>query len=154
VLTRAYVCVVKTVCSTVMVENKLNAHLWKGISSHWSRGSSVSMVSDYGLDDLAIEVRSPAETKDFFCSPCVYTGSGAHPASCPTGNVSPFLEVNRGRGVTLTTHSHPVPRSRMSRSYISSSSTQGVCRLKQTSVSLHVRHLGRRSCWSHTTSCG
>jgi hypothetical protein len=108
-------------CSTVMVENKLNAHLWKGISSHWSRGSSVSMVSDYGLDDLAIEVRSPAETKDFSSSLCVYTGSGAHPASCPTGTVSPFLGVNRGRGVTLTTHSHPVPRSRMSRSYISSS---------------------------------
>jgi hypothetical protein len=29
-------------------------------------GSSVSIVSDYGLDDRAIEVRSPAETKGFF----------------------------------------------------------------------------------------
>jgi hypothetical protein len=28
-------------------------------------GSSGSMVSDYGLDDRAIEVRSPAEAKDF-----------------------------------------------------------------------------------------
>jgi hypothetical protein len=29
-------------------------------------GSSVSIVSDYGLDDRAIEVRSPAEAKAFF----------------------------------------------------------------------------------------
>jgi hypothetical protein len=31
-----------------------------------SRGSSVSVVSDYGLDDRAIGVRSPAEARDFF----------------------------------------------------------------------------------------
>jgi hypothetical protein len=31
-----------------------------------SRGSSVSIVSGYGLDDRAIEVRSPAEEKGFF----------------------------------------------------------------------------------------
>jgi hypothetical protein len=31
-----------------------------------SRGSSVSTVSGYGLDDRAIEVRSPAEAKGFF----------------------------------------------------------------------------------------
>jgi hypothetical protein len=31
-----------------------------------SRGSSVSIVSDYGLDNWAIEVRSPTETKGFF----------------------------------------------------------------------------------------
>jgi hypothetical protein len=31
-----------------------------------SRGSSVSIVSGYGLDDRAIEVRSPAEAKRFF----------------------------------------------------------------------------------------
>jgi hypothetical protein len=29
-------------------------------------GSSVSIVSGYGLDDRAIEVRSPAEAKVFF----------------------------------------------------------------------------------------
>jgi hypothetical protein len=28
-------------------------------------GSSVSIVSDYGLDDRVIEVRSPAEAKEF-----------------------------------------------------------------------------------------
>jgi hypothetical protein len=29
-------------------------------------GSSVSIVSGYGLDDWTIEVRSPAEAKGFF----------------------------------------------------------------------------------------
>jgi hypothetical protein len=47
-----------------------------------SRGSSVSIVSGYGLDYQAIEVRSPAEAKDFSSILCVQTGSGAHPASC------------------------------------------------------------------------
>jgi hypothetical protein len=32
-------------------------------------GSSVSIVSGYGLDDLAIEVRSPAKAKGFFLYP-------------------------------------------------------------------------------------
>jgi hypothetical protein len=41
-------------------------------------GSSVSIVSGYGLDDRAIEVRSPADAKDFSCSLCVQTGSGTH----------------------------------------------------------------------------
>jgi hypothetical protein len=45
-------------------------------------GSSGSTVSDYGLDDRAIEVRSPVKAKDFSSSLCVQTGSGAHPASC------------------------------------------------------------------------
>jgi hypothetical protein len=31
-----------------------------------SRGSSVSIVSSYGLDDRAIKVRSAAEAKGFF----------------------------------------------------------------------------------------
>jgi hypothetical protein len=42
-------------------------------------------VSDYGLDDRAIEVRSPTEAEDFSSSLCVHTGSGAHPASYPVG---------------------------------------------------------------------
>jgi hypothetical protein len=71
-----------------------------------SRGSSVSIVSGYGLDDRAIEVRSPAETKDFSHNLCVQTGSGAHPASCTMGTGGPFMGLKRGRGVTLTTHSH------------------------------------------------
>jgi hypothetical protein len=55
-----------------------------------SRVSSVSIVSDYGLDNRAIGVRSPAGAKDFFSSLCVHTGSGAHPASCTMGTGGPF----------------------------------------------------------------
>jgi hypothetical protein len=55
-----------------------------------SRGSSGSVVSDYGLDDRAIRVRSLAGAKDFSPSLCVQTGSGAHPASCPMGTGGPF----------------------------------------------------------------
>jgi hypothetical protein len=50
----------------------------------WSWGSSVSIVSDYGLD-WTTGVSSPPEAEDFSSSLCVQTGSGAHPASCPTG---------------------------------------------------------------------
>jgi hypothetical protein len=42
-------------------------------------------VSDYGLDDRAIGVRSAAGAKDFSSSLCVQTGSGANPASCTMG---------------------------------------------------------------------
>jgi hypothetical protein len=52
--------------------------------------SSVSIVSDYGLDDRAIKVRSPAGAEDFFSSLCVQTGSGAHLASCTVGTGGPF----------------------------------------------------------------
>jgi predicted CopG family antitoxin len=45
----------------------------------------VSIVSDYGLENRAIGVRSPAGVKDFSSSLCVQTGSGAHPASCTVG---------------------------------------------------------------------
>jgi hypothetical protein len=55
-----------------------------------SRGSSVSVVSGYELEDQAIEFRSPAETTGFFSTLCVQTGSGAHPASCPVGTGGPF----------------------------------------------------------------
>jgi hypothetical protein len=53
-------------------------------------GSSVSMVSGYGLDNQAIEVRSPAEAKDFSSNLCVQIGSEAHPASCTMGAGGPF----------------------------------------------------------------
>jgi hypothetical protein len=33
---------------------------------------------------------SPTEAEDFFSSPCVQTGSGAHPASYPMGTGGPF----------------------------------------------------------------
>jgi hypothetical protein len=46
--------------------------------------------SDYRLDDQAIEVRSPAEKRDFSSILCVQTGSGAHPASCTMGTWGPL----------------------------------------------------------------
>jgi hypothetical protein len=55
-----------------------------------SRVSSGSIVSDYGLDDRAIGVRSPAGAKDFSYSLFVQTGFGAHPASCTMGTGGPF----------------------------------------------------------------
>jgi hypothetical protein len=64
-----------------------------------SRGSSGSIVSDHGLDDRAIRVRSPAGAKDFSSSLCVQTGSEAHPASCTmgTGGLSPGGNARPGR---------------------------------------------------------
>jgi hypothetical protein len=55
-----------------------------------SRVSSGSIVSDYGLEDRAIGVRSPAGAKDFSSSVCVQTGSGVHPAFCTMGTGGPF----------------------------------------------------------------
>jgi hypothetical protein len=50
-----------------------------------SRGSSGSIVSDYGLDDRAIEVRSPTGVEEFSSSPCVQTGSGGPPSLLASG---------------------------------------------------------------------
>jgi hypothetical protein len=55
-----------------------------------SRVSSVSIVSDHGLEDRAIGVRSPAGAKNFSSSLFVQTSSGAHPASCTMGTGGPF----------------------------------------------------------------
>jgi hypothetical protein len=52
--------------------------------------SSGSIVSDYGLDDRAIGVRSQTGAKDFSSVLCVQTGPGAHPASCQMGTGGPF----------------------------------------------------------------
>jgi hypothetical protein len=83
-------------------------------------GSSVSIVSGYGLYDRAIEVRSPAEAKRIFPVACVQIGSGAHPASCKMGTGGHFPGAKARWSVMLITHPHLVPRSRMSRSYTSS----------------------------------
>jgi hypothetical protein len=45
-------------------------------------GSSVSIVSGYGLDDQAIEVRSPAKARDLSSNLSVQTVSEVHPACC------------------------------------------------------------------------
>jgi hypothetical protein len=61
--------------------------LWK---QRGSRGSSGSIGSDYGLDDRANGVRSPAGAEEFSSSLCVLTGTVAHPASCTMGTGGPF----------------------------------------------------------------
>jgi hypothetical protein len=55
-----------------------------------SRVSPGSIVSDYGLNDRAIGVRSPAGAEDFSSSLCVQIGSGAYPASCTMVTGGPF----------------------------------------------------------------
>jgi hypothetical protein len=77
-------------------------------------GSSVSILSGYGLDDRVIQVRSPAEAKGF-----LPLASGSRPALGPIQHPVQWILGSFPRGVTLTTHTHLVPRSRMSRSYIS-----------------------------------
>jgi hypothetical protein len=63
-----------------------------------SRVRSGSIVSDYGLDDQVIGVRSPAGAKDFSYSLFVQTGSGAHPASCTMGTGGPFSRAKARPG--------------------------------------------------------
>jgi hypothetical protein len=85
------------------------------------RVTPISAQSVYGLEDRAIGVRSPAETKRTF--PLASVSRSALGPSQPrvewvSGVLSPG--VKRGLGVTLTTRSHLMPRSRMRRSQISS----------------------------------
>jgi hypothetical protein len=70
------------------------------------RGSSVSIVSGYGLDEQAIEVRSPAKAKDVSSSLRVQTGSGAHPASCTMGPRGPLPGAKARQGCDAD-HSPP-----------------------------------------------
>jgi hypothetical protein len=60
---------------------------WKLELNSRSRGSSVSIMSDYGLDDWGSIL---TEAEDFSSSLCIQTGSGAHPASCRMGTGGPF----------------------------------------------------------------
>jgi hypothetical protein len=77
-------------------------------------------VPGYGLDDRAIEVRSPAEARDFSSSLCVQICSGAHPDSCTKGTGDPFPGAKARPGRDADHSPHPVPRSLMSRSHTSS----------------------------------
>jgi hypothetical protein len=63
-------------------------------------------VSDYGLDDRAIGVRSSAGAKDFSSSLCVQTGSEAHPASCTMGTGGSFPRGKSAAGRDVD-HSPP-----------------------------------------------
>jgi hypothetical protein len=52
---------------------------------YWSRGSSVSIVSVYGLVDRGDRGSIPARAEDFSYNLYVQTGSEAHLASCTMG---------------------------------------------------------------------
>jgi hypothetical protein len=59
-----------------------------------SWGSSVSIVSDYGLDERAIEVRCPAAAKDFSSNLCVQrASSGTAFASCLVFDLCPVIFI-------------------------------------------------------------
>jgi hypothetical protein len=77
-------------------------------------------VSSYELDDRVIEVRSPAETKDFFPLSSVSSGSAAHPAACLMGTGVRFPGGKARQGSDADHWPHLMPRSWMSRSYTSS----------------------------------
>jgi hypothetical protein len=86
----------------------------------WNKGSSVSIVSGYRLDDRAIEVRSLSEARDFSSNLSVQTGSEANPTSCPMGIMCSF-PMGKARPGCDTDHSTPPNAcSWMSRSYTSS----------------------------------
>jgi hypothetical protein len=61
----------------------------------------------------------PRQRQRIFSLACVQTSSRANLASYPMVTRDPFPGVKGGRDVTLTTHPHFVPRSRMYRSYTS-----------------------------------
>jgi hypothetical protein len=60
--------------------------LWNPkVHYHVHKNSSVSIVSDYALDD-----RGSIPDRGFFSSLCVQTGSSSHPASYPMGTGGRF----------------------------------------------------------------
>jgi hypothetical protein len=69
-------------------------------------GSSVGIVTGYGLDGPGIESQWGVS----FSAP-VQTSPGAHPASCTMGTRS-FPGVESGQGMTMTPHLLLVPRSK------------------------------------------
>ena len=77
-------------------------------SSLCGPGSSVGIANELRAGRLGDRIPLGAR----FSAP-IHTGPGAHPPSCTMGNGS-FPGVQSGRGVTLTTHSLLVPRSRKS----------------------------------------
>jgi hypothetical protein len=60
------------------------------ITTTKSHDSSVGIALDYGLDDRGSRVRFPAGAGNFSLHRRVQNGSGAHPASYPTGTGDSF----------------------------------------------------------------
>jgi hypothetical protein len=107
-------------CKAIYFGNSLQVWSSDLSSGVWSPGSSGSIVSDYGLDDRVIGVRSPAVARDFSSNLCVQTGSGSHPAPCKMGTGGPYLGGKARPGRDADHSPNLVPRSWMSRNYTSS----------------------------------
>jgi hypothetical protein len=73
-------------------------HMVCAVPSYGNRGSSVSIVSTCWTTGRS-RFDHRQRQKDFSCSLCVQTSSGAHPASCPMGTGGPFPggKARRGR---------------------------------------------------------
>jgi hypothetical protein len=58
-----------------------------------------SIVSDYGVDDRAIRIRSRQKQNNYFSVLCIQTGSGAHPYTCQKGiaGLFPGAKARSGR---------------------------------------------------------
>jgi hypothetical protein len=97
-----------------------NLSLYEEFEIYISHGSSGSIVSDYGLDDRAIEVRPRQGQRIFLLAPASRPALGPTqpPIQWVPGVFSPGVKC--GQGVMLTTHFHLVPRLSMSRRYTSS----------------------------------
>jgi hypothetical protein len=83
-----------------------------------SRGSSVGVVSDYGLDDRGSD---PRQRQRIFLLASAFRPA-LEPKQPPVQWVPGVLSpgINYGRGMMQTTHPHLVPRLGMSRSFSSS----------------------------------
>jgi hypothetical protein len=78
-----------------------------GMQRYKINASTGAGVYGYGMRQrFSFRVRSPAGEKDFSCSLCVQTGSGAHPASCTMGIRCP-LPGGKARPGRDADHSPP-----------------------------------------------
>jgi hypothetical protein len=93
-----------------------------GFCSHnvWNRGYFClhRLATDWPTGRSRFDPRK--RRKDLFSSPCVQTGSGAHPVSCTMGTGGPFPGGKARPGRDADHPPHLVQRSRMRRSYSSS----------------------------------
>ena len=110
-------------------------HLSVATRANGGPGSSVSIVTAYGLDGPGIKSQWGAR----FSTPA-QTGPEAHPASCTMGTRS-FPGVRCHRGVMLTPHPLLVPRSKIEYSY-TSTLPKGLCGLWKGETYLQ----GQRGC--------
>jgi hypothetical protein len=89
--------------SNYMTQEGNNRIVLKFVGVIYSKGAAVVQAVQCLTTSCTIGVRSPAGAKDFSSSPCVQTGSGAHPASYPMG-----AERGKARPGRDADHSPPI----------------------------------------------